>query len=100
MSIAGTAVEVWSAVVSVPRLGVAVLTTDTRLRDHYAADERLGVVSFRIADATGTTQRRHVPRRRSGDPMRGGMRTDCGGRRPMRWRTVWRMSRLGRPPIV
>ncbi|MFF0723454.1 glycosyltransferase family 2 protein [Streptomyces sp. NPDC004134] len=191
-----------------------------RLRDHYAADERLGVVSFRIADATGATQRRHVPRLRSGDPMRGGevttflggghalsmrmldevgtwpghffftheetdlawraldagwkvvydpelllqhpktsparhavyyrmtarnrvwlarrhlpfplvpvylgtwlaltlarvrsaaglrawfggftegMRTDCGGRRPMRWRTVWRMSRLGRPPIV
>ena len=192
----------------------------TQLRDHYAADERLGVVSFRIADATGATQRRHVPRLRAGDPMRGGevttflggghalsmrmldeigtwpghffftheetdlawraldagwkvvydpelllqhpktsparhavyyrmtarnrvwlarrhlplplvpvylgtwlaltvarvrspsglrawfggfgegLRTDCGGRRPMRWRTVWHMSRLGRPPII
>ncbi|MPZ71935.1 MAG: glycosyltransferase [Nitriliruptorales bacterium] len=24
----------------------------------------------------------------------------CGTRRPMRWRTVWRMTRTGRPPIV
>jgi GT2 family glycosyltransferase len=29
-----------------------------------------------------------------------GLRLPCGGRRPMRWRTVWRMTRLGRPPIV
>ncbi|MFJ8647087.1 glycosyltransferase family 2 protein [Streptomyces sp. NPDC093546] len=29
-----------------------------------------------------------------------GLRTPCGRRRPMRWRTVWRMTRLGRPPIV
>ncbi|MEU0128777.1 MULTISPECIES: glycosyltransferase [unclassified Streptomyces] len=29
-----------------------------------------------------------------------GMRTPCGTRRPMRWRTVWRMTRLGRPPII
>ncbi len=38
----------------------------------YADDPRLGVVSFRIADETGCTQRRHVPRLRAGDPMRGG----------------------------
>ncbi|MYX05719.1 glycosyltransferase [Streptomyces sp. SID8375] len=29
-----------------------------------------------------------------------GVRTPCGRRRPMRWRTVWRMTKLGRPPIV
>ncbi|HMG63355.1 MAG TPA: glycosyltransferase [Streptosporangiaceae bacterium] len=29
-----------------------------------------------------------------------GVRTSCGVRRPMRWRTVWRMTRLGRPPLV
>ncbi|MFC7309800.1 glycosyltransferase family 2 protein [Streptomyces monticola] len=29
-----------------------------------------------------------------------GLRTSCGERRPMRWRTVWRMTRLGRPPLV
>ncbi|MEV0011269.1 glycosyltransferase [Streptomyces sp. NPDC047973] len=29
-----------------------------------------------------------------------GMRTACGERRPMRWRTVWRMTRLGRPPVI
>lgn len=29
-----------------------------------------------------------------------GWRIDPGGRRPLRWRTVWRMTRAGRPPIV
>jgi GT2 family glycosyltransferase len=29
-----------------------------------------------------------------------GWRTDPGPRRPMRWRTVWRMTALGRPPLV
>ncbi len=29
-----------------------------------------------------------------------GVRVPCPPRRPMRWRTVWRMTRLGRPPIV
>lgn len=29
-----------------------------------------------------------------------GWRTDPGERRPMRWSTVWRMTRLGRPPVV
>ncbi|MGW0855060.1 glycosyltransferase family 2 protein [Streptomyces sp. NPDC002690] len=29
-----------------------------------------------------------------------GLRTPCGPRNPMRWRTVWRMTRLGRPPLV
>lgn len=41
----------------------------------YAADPQLGIVGFRIADETGVTQRRHVPRLRAGDPMRGGLVT-------------------------
>ncbi|MBJ6636874.1 glycosyltransferase [Streptomyces sp. DHE7-1] len=47
----------------------------TRLTELYAADDRLGVVSFRIADERGRTQRRHVPRLRATDPMRGGLVT-------------------------
>ncbi|MFE9256662.1 glycosyltransferase family 2 protein [Streptomyces sp. NPDC006879] len=40
-------------------------------RQAFAADPRLGIVSFRIADPdTGLTQRRHVPRLRASDPMR------------------------------
>lgn len=29
-----------------------------------------------------------------------GVRTSCGTRKPMKWRTVWRMTRLGRPPLI
>jgi GT2 family glycosyltransferase len=29
-----------------------------------------------------------------------GLRTPAGERRPMRWRTVWRLTRLGRPPVI
>ncbi|WP_331735994.1 glycosyltransferase [Streptomyces sp. NBC_00057] len=29
-----------------------------------------------------------------------GVRKPCGPRQPMKWRTVWRMTRLGRPPIL
>ncbi len=43
-----------------------------RVRDLYAADDRLGIVGFRIADEHGETQRRHVPRLRAKDPMRRG----------------------------
>jgi len=32
--------------------------------------------------------------------FRAGWRTPCGPRQPMRWRTVWRLTRLGRPPVV
>lgn len=32
--------------------------------------------------------------------FREGWRTPCGPRRPMRWRTVWRLTRLGRPPVI
>ncbi|WP_236246185.1 glycosyltransferase family 2 protein [Streptomyces sp. CC210A] len=45
--------------------------TAERVRRAFAADPRLGIVSFRIADPeTGATQRRHVPRLRASDPMR------------------------------
>jgi len=43
-----------------------------KVRDLYAADPGLGIVGFRIADERGETQRRHVPRLRAKDPMRGG----------------------------
>ncbi|MFJ9079421.1 glycosyltransferase family 2 protein [Streptomyces sp. NPDC102278] len=46
-----------------------------RIADLYEADPRLGIVSFRIADETGHTQRRHVPRLRADDPMRRGLVT-------------------------
>jgi GT2 family glycosyltransferase len=32
--------------------------------------------------------------------FREGLTTPCGPRRPMKWRTVWRLTRLGRPPII
>ncbi|MEZ0069423.1 GT2 family glycosyltransferase [Streptacidiphilus sp. MAP12-20] len=50
------------------------------LREAFAADPKLGIVSFRIADEEGLTQRRHVPRLRASDPMRGGkVTTFLGG---------------------
>jgi GT2 family glycosyltransferase len=42
------------------------------VRDLYAAEPRLGIVGFRIADEHGETQRRHVPRLGAKDPLRGG----------------------------
>jgi GT2 family glycosyltransferase len=29
-----------------------------------------------------------------------GLRTDCGDRHPITWATAWRLTRLGRPPVV
>ncbi len=41
------------------------------VREAFAADPALGILSFRIVDpVSGTTQRRHVPRLRASDPMR------------------------------
>jgi GT2 family glycosyltransferase len=31
---------------------------------------------------------------------RDGLRGPCGTRRPLRWSTLWRMMRIGRPPII
>jgi GT2 family glycosyltransferase len=45
--------------------------TGELVRQAFAADPELGIISFRIADPeSGTTQRRHVPRLRAADPMR------------------------------
>lgn len=45
--------------------------TGELVRQAFAADPALGIVSFRIADPdSGTTQRRHVPRLRASDPLR------------------------------
>ncbi|MFB7176561.1 glycosyltransferase family 2 protein [Streptomyces sp. NPDC056257] len=50
------------------------------IADLYEADGRLGIVGFRIADETGETQRRHVPRLKAKDPMRRGrVTTFLGG---------------------
>lgn len=32
--------------------------------------------------------------------FREGWSGPCGPRRPMKWRTVWRLTRLGRPPVI
>ncbi|MFB7862900.1 glycosyltransferase family 2 protein [Streptomyces sp. NPDC056069] len=32
--------------------------------------------------------------------FREGWKASCGPRHPMKWRTVWRLTRLGRPPVV
>jgi GT2 family glycosyltransferase len=51
------------------------------IHDRFAADPRLGALSFRIADPDGgPDQRRHVPRLRVGDPRRSGeVTTFLGG---------------------
>ncbi|MFD9354721.1 glycosyltransferase family 2 protein [Streptomyces sp. NPDC060031] len=45
------------------------------IADLYESDGRLGIVSFRIADERGETQRRHIPRLGAKDPMRRGLVT-------------------------
>ncbi|RPE41900.1 hypothetical protein EDD90_4997 [Streptomyces sp. Ag109_O5-1] len=49
------------------------------VRDLFAAEPRLGIVGFRIADEHGETQQRHVPRVGNADPMRGGYVTNFLG---------------------
>ncbi len=50
---------------------------------------------------------REVPRTHSLTGLRAwgagfleGIRASCGPRQPMKWRTVWRMTRLGWPPLI
>ena len=64
-----------------------------KLRAAFAADPRLGIVSFRIADPdSGETQRRHVPRLRAADPMRSSkVTTFLGGASAVR-STVFRQA--------
>ncbi|NEB15171.1 MULTISPECIES: glycosyltransferase family 2 protein [Streptomyces] len=64
-----------------------------KLASMYEADRRLGIVSFRIADERGRTQRRHVPRLRSGDPLRGGeVTTFLGGGHALSMRMLDRIG--------
>ena len=62
--------------------------TAEKVRQAFAADPQLGIISFRIADPdTGLTQRRHVPRLRASDPMRSSrVTTFLGGANAVRTR--------------
>ncbi|MFJ1596078.1 glycosyltransferase family 2 protein [Streptomyces sp. NPDC088261] len=66
--------------------------TDTAqlVREAFAADPALGIVSFRIADPeTGLTQRRHVPRLRASDPLRSSrVTTFLGGANAVRTKVL------------
>jgi GT2 family glycosyltransferase len=66
------------------------------VRQAFAADPRLGIVSFRIADPdTGTTQRRHVPRLRASDPMRSSrVTTFLGGANAIRTKVFQQVGGL------
>jgi len=44
--------------------------------------------------------RSSTARRQAVSGFREGFRAPSGGRRPIRWRTVWRMTRAGRPPVI
>jgi GT2 family glycosyltransferase len=60
------------------------------VREAFAADPRLGIISFRIADPdTGETQRRHVPRLRAADPLRSSrVTTFLGGANAVRTKVI------------
>ncbi|MCX4684875.1 glycosyltransferase family 2 protein [Kitasatospora purpeofusca] len=65
--------------------------TDTfrLVRTAFEKDPRLGIVSFRIADETGFTQRRHVPRLGKSDPMQSGpVTTFLGGGHAIRMSVI------------
>jgi hypothetical protein len=60
------------------------------VREAFAADPGLGIISFRIADPeTGETQRRHVPRLRAADPLRSSrVTTFLGGANAVRTKVI------------
>ncbi|MGW3179166.1 glycosyltransferase family 2 protein [Kitasatospora sp. NPDC001119] len=59
------------------------------VREAFEQDPQLGIVSFRIADETGFTQRRHVPRLGASDPMRSGpVTTFLGGGHAIRMSVI------------
>ncbi|MEV8413766.1 glycosyltransferase, partial [Streptomyces niveus] len=72
--------------------------TDTAelVREAFAADPVLGIVSFRIADPdTGLTQRRHVPRLRASDPLRSSrVTTFLGGANAVRTKVLAEVGAL------
>lgn len=65
-------------------------STAELVREAFAADPSLGIISFRIADPdTGETQRRHVPRLRAADPMRSSrVTTFLGGANAVRTKVL------------
>lgn len=54
-----------------------LITADVfrKVQQLFAADPRLGIIGFRVADEHGRTERRWVPRLRADDPMRRGQVT-------------------------
>lgn len=70
--------------------------TGELVREAFAADPQLGIISFRIADPeTGTTQRRHVPRLRAADPMRSSrVTTFLGGASAVRTKVIEQVGGL------
>ncbi|MEV6104829.1 glycosyltransferase [Streptomyces sp. NPDC051940] len=70
--------------------------TGRLVREAFAADDGLGIVSFRIADPeTGVTQRRHVPRLRSSDPLRSSrVTTFLGGANAVRTKVFQEVGAL------
>jgi GT2 family glycosyltransferase len=63
--------------------------TAEKVRTAFAADPSLGIISFRIADETGASQRRHVPRLRASDPLRASqVTTFLGGGNAVRMTVV------------
>ncbi|MFE0423687.1 glycosyltransferase family 2 protein [Streptomyces sp. NPDC058953] len=65
--------------------------TDTLrlVREAFTVAPRLGIVSFRIADEDGLTQRRHVPRLGASDPLKSGpVTTYLGGGHAIRMSVI------------
>jgi GT2 family glycosyltransferase len=58
----------------------------------------LYVASFALRTLPGLRTREL--RRAALDGYRAGLREPCGERRPLRARTLWRMTRAGRPPLL
>lgn len=56
------------------------------------------VATFAARTAVGIRSPRHA--RAAARGYRDGFRDDCGGRRRLRVRTLWRMVRAGRPPLI
>ena len=56
------------------------------------------VATFAARTFVGIRSPRHA--RAAARGYRDGMRTDCGERRPLRARTLWRMTLAGRPPLI
>jgi GT2 family glycosyltransferase len=58
----------------------------------------LYVSTFALRTAPRMRSLEHM--RAAGRGYRDGLREPCGGRRRLRARTIWRMARAGRPPVI